>query len=330
MLDQLKKKLEHADGRSEFVISVMCDIRGFSDFSTRHESPDTAMFIKRFYLKLLNDYFTGASFAKPTGDGLLLIFKYKEDDLLEVSDHVLSNCFKVIKDFPTMFKDDHMINFTTPARVGFGISRGPSCCLFSGKMVIDYSGQLLNLAARLNDLARPKGIVLAGSYLLDVIPAALRSRFEESKVYVRGIAEETPIDVFYSRSDVDLPAHCLQPISIDNWELVEKSMTVAELKKIAGVFIIDIPKEPLSLDKTQLQIQYDNPKLSEYLIAHQLTDYELFRDASGDHVRIVLETAQEKVKEAGVTSTKSVEFLFQYVPKPKATAKRRPRRKASE
>jgi hypothetical protein len=48
MLKQLCKKLEHAEGRSEFVISVICDIRGFSNFSTCHESPDTAMFIKRF------------------------------------------------------------------------------------------------------------------------------------------------------------------------------------------------------------------------------------------------------------------------------------------
>ena len=68
MLAQFRKKLEHAEGRSEFVIAVICDIRGFSAFSTSHESPDTAMFIKRFYLTLLDDYFTqGVHFFLPVG-----------------------------------------------------------------------------------------------------------------------------------------------------------------------------------------------------------------------------------------------------------------------
>jgi hypothetical protein len=67
MLTQFGKKLEYAEGRSEFVISAICDIRGFSAFSTHHESPDTAMFIKRFYVKLLDDSFRQAVFAKPMG-----------------------------------------------------------------------------------------------------------------------------------------------------------------------------------------------------------------------------------------------------------------------
>lgn len=67
MLTQFRKKLEYTEVRSDFVISAICDIRGFSAFSTHHESPDTARFIKRFYVKLLDDYFRQAVFAKPMG-----------------------------------------------------------------------------------------------------------------------------------------------------------------------------------------------------------------------------------------------------------------------
>ena len=67
MLTQFRKKLEYAEGRSEFVISAICDNRGFSAFGTHHESPDTALFIKRFYVKLLDDYLRQAVFAKPLG-----------------------------------------------------------------------------------------------------------------------------------------------------------------------------------------------------------------------------------------------------------------------
>ena len=79
-------------------------------------------------------------------------------------------------DFPTMFTDDPMINFATPTNLGFGIARGTACCLFSGKRILDYSGQLLNLAARLNDLARPKGLVIDGAYQKDGPPETPEAR----------------------------------------------------------------------------------------------------------------------------------------------------------
>jgi len=325
MLGQLRRKLEHAQGRSEFVISVVCDIRGFSSFSTRHESPDTAMFIKRFYLKLLDDYFAKAAFAKPTGDGLLLIFRYTEATLHEVSDYVLSTCFKVVDDFPAMFKDDPMINFPTPARVGFGISRGPSCCLFSGRTILDYSGQLLNLAARLNDFARPKGIVIAGSYLFDVIPESLRSKFKAAQAYVRGIAEETPIDVFYSSPDVTLPAYALHPITVLNWESVSRDMTVAELKKLDDYFLIDLPKEPVSPDKTKMELKWPNPKLPGYLKRKNYQHYEYFKDALGHHLKFQLDPARAVASSEGLTKNANILFHFQFVPK--APQKKRRRRK---
>ncbi|MCJ7692880.1 MAG: hypothetical protein MUO22_05640 [Sedimentisphaerales bacterium] len=68
----LRKLLENAEGVSEFIIAINVDIRGFSEFSLQVESPDAAMYVKRVYIRLVDDYLTGASFFKPTGDGLLL------------------------------------------------------------------------------------------------------------------------------------------------------------------------------------------------------------------------------------------------------------------
>ena len=68
----LRDLLAESQGRSEFVIVVVTDVRGFSAFSKRHESTDIAMFIKRFYMRLIDDYFSKASFFKTKGDGLLL------------------------------------------------------------------------------------------------------------------------------------------------------------------------------------------------------------------------------------------------------------------
>jgi hypothetical protein len=273
------------------------------------------MFIKRFYVKLLDDYFREAVFAKPTGDGLLLIFRYDERNLHEVSNYVLSTCFKILDDFPAMFRDDPMINFPTPSHVGFGISRGPSCCLFSGRSILDYSGQLLNLAARLNDLARPEGIVIAGSYLLDVIPEHLREQFRMEEVFIRGIAEEKAISVFCSKPHVALPAYSLHPIKDDNWQLITKNMSVKELNKLAGTFTIDIPSAPASVDKTRMEIKWDNPKLKGYWRSQNYSYYKCHKDSSGHHVTFELSPAKTLITEEKLKGTANLSFLFEYVPK---------------
>ena len=111
MKERFADLLINAQGRSEFVIVVVADIRGFSAFSTINESPNIAMFIKRFYLQLINKYFAAANFVKPTGDGLLMTFPYSETSLFEVSETVISSCISCLNDFPTICNNDPMINF---------------------------------------------------------------------------------------------------------------------------------------------------------------------------------------------------------------------------
>ncbi|HEX3254081.1 MAG TPA: hypothetical protein VHS05_31890 [Pyrinomonadaceae bacterium] len=142
---------------------------------------------------MINQYFKSANFVKPTGDGLLMTFPYTETNLLEVSETVINACITCLNEFPTICKNDPMINFETPTAIGFGIARGTACCLYSGEETLDYSGHLLNLASRLNDLARPSGIVIDGGFLESVIPGTSRALFEDQEVYVRSIAEEAPI-----------------------------------------------------------------------------------------------------------------------------------------
>lgn len=316
MFKQLREKLASAEGRSEFVIAVVCDIRGFSAFSTCHESPDIAMFIKRFYLRLINDYFINAVFAKPTGDGLLIIYRYSEQDLDDVSKDVLSTCIKALNDFPSMFNDDSMINFLTPHNLGFGISRGPTCCIFSGRTILDYSGQLLNLAARLNDYARPKGIVLDGNYLEKVIPKTLRSRFVPLDVYIRGIAEDTPRTVLYLIPEVSIPSYALMPISTQEWVSVEYELTVSELNKIEGSFQLNLQEEPLSIANSKLEFVWPNPKIERFTSSRIYEKFKCYRDAKGHHVRFNVDQAKQIVKKHGITRTKIVSFRFQFMPKP--------------
>jgi hypothetical protein len=208
-----------------------------------------------------------------------------------------------------------MINFPTPVNVGFGISRGPSCCLFSGKTILDYSGQLLNLAARLNDIARPKGIVIAGSYLGHVIPNPLRCRFKTEKVYVRGIAEEAPIDIFYSQPEVTLPDYALHPINTYEWKCVTHKMTVGELQNFKNTFTITLPTEPLARDKTNFKLNAPHSTVPKYINWWDLTDYSYYKDASGYHLRFSLEEPKKIIKAENLAVGAPIEFEFQFVEK---------------
>lgn len=315
MLDKFCKLLEKAEGCSEFAIVVFCDIRGFSEFSTVHESPDTAMFIKRFYLKLIKDYFPSAHFAKPTGDGLLLIFKYSEDSLKDISKTILASCFKCMGDFPNMFKDDSMINFQTPKLMGFGIARGPVCCLYSGKQIIDYSGRLLNLASRLTDFARPQGIIIDGNFLMDVVPEELRSRFKDHQVYIRNIAEDTPVLICYSTPETELPDYCLSPIKQYRWlkEIWEDS--VKKLKKFSGTFRIKLSQKAISKTKISVVMRYPNPEVKGYTSTSPISKFTYNEDADGPHVLVNLEEAKRIIKEKNIKSNKIIKFEVQYAPK---------------
>jgi len=259
MLHAFRKLIDKADGRSEFAIVIVCDIRGFSEFSTIHESPDTAMFIKRFYLKLIDDYFPTAQYVKPTGDGLLIIYKYTEDNLNEISKTILVACLKCINDFHELFKEDPMINFETPKYIGFGISRGPVCCLFSGKHIIDYSGRLLNLASRLMDLARPMGIVIDGNYLIDVIPKNLRGRFKNRDVYIRSISEEKTHSIYFLYPETQLPDYCLHPIKQYKWKEEVKGITAKDLLKLSGNYTFKLKKKALYQSKIKVGMKYPTP-----------------------------------------------------------------------
>lgn len=65
---ELRELLEKAKGRSEYIFAVVADIRGFSAFSQRHESPEVATYVKRVYIQLIDNYFPFATFYKATGD----------------------------------------------------------------------------------------------------------------------------------------------------------------------------------------------------------------------------------------------------------------------
>lgn len=322
MLDNLISKFKNANGRSEFVIAAVCDIRGFSRFSSQHEAPDVAMFCKRFYVRLLEQYFADTDFAKATGDGLLLLFRYSEDNLYEVADAVLRGCLDVVRDFPAMMKDDPMINYTVPDAVGFGIARGTAFCLHADGEPVDYSGQTLNTASRLNEFARPHGVVIDSGFMLSVIPEDLRAQFHTDTVYIRGIAEEFPREVFCS-SDVVIPPEAKASWRKSVLRSVDHVITAGFVKKMPENVSVRLPEEPSSSIPCSAKVQWVHstagwlhPNAPEYTQWRQLTHTHVEHTADGFFAHIRSEEIAEIVAEERLSSRDQLTIRIQYVPAP--------------
>ena len=320
MLTALIDKFKNANGRSEFVIAIVCDIRGFSAFCKGHEAPDIAMFSKRFYVKLLEEYFVDTDFAKPTGDGLLLLFRYSEESLHDLASSVLNSCLRVVRDFPTMMNNDAMINYAVPDAVGFGIARGTAFCLHSDGEAVDYSGQTLNLASRLNEFARPQGVVIDGTFMRSVIPEDMRDSFHSDMVYVRGIAEELPREVFCS-SDVLIPPEAKTSWKKSTFRSVDHSVSVNFVRKMPDYITIKLPEEPSITVPCSARVQWVHstaswlhPNAPEYTQWRELLFTNVEHTADGYFVRLKTEEIIRVVEEEKLPVRAQLSVRIQYVP----------------
>jgi len=256
----LRKLLEIAEGVSEFIIAVNVDIRGFSEFSKQVESPDAAMYVKRVYIRLVDDYLTGASFFKPTGDGLLLTFPYNENNLKEVVRSTINKSWKVINNFGKICKNDPMINFPVPQHVGIGIARGTACRIVANRKILDYSGHVLNLASRLMDIARPSGIVFSDSFGAGLLEASETGKFAKGKVYLKGIAEDKPIPIYYSKGITKISPIHKAPLNKIIWKTIKWEKKLSEFAKL-GIFHYSLSQRPTDPDEILMEVAY--PKLSK-------------------------------------------------------------------
>lgn len=251
--------MENAEGVSEFIIAVNVDIRGFSEFSKHVESPDVAMYIKRVYMSLVDNYFAGSSFFKPMGDGLLLTFPYNEKNLKEVINDIIKKCWKVINDFGKICKNDPMINFPVPQHIGIGIARGTACRIVTGRKILDYSGHVLNLASRLMDIARPSGIVFPDSFGADLLDTSEIDKFARTKVYLKGIAEDRPIPIYYSKAITKIVAIHKAPLNKIKWKIIKTEEKLSEFRKL-GIFHYPLSERPTDPDEILVKATF--PKVS--------------------------------------------------------------------
>ena len=311
-----RKALDTATGNTHSIIAVMIDIRNFSPFSLAHDSFETAMFLKRVYINIIDSYFSFASFYKSTGDGLLLTIPLDKNNLEEVTQKTIANCMDCHRGFGNICGGDHLINFTVPDKIGIGVARGAACCLISGRRIIDYSGRLINLTSRLTALARPSGIVIDQSLGIDLLDEKTRNNFKEQDVYLDGIAETTPITVYFTNEFTTIPKRNTQPIAAKRWRHVKDTKLFRDLLKF-GVFRYFLQTEAASHEDIKVTVTHRRVKSGivdkQYLTVFNFSDFKYRVEAGKPIVWLNFKKLSERLKRNQVKENMNVHIDIAYV-----------------
>jgi class 3 adenylate cyclase len=290
MHQDFRKLLDNAVGATEHVIAIIVDIRGFSSFCRDKESFDVANYIKTVYANIIDNFFPETSYLKPTGDGLLIILKCPTKGIQEFIVAQVKKCLTLVQEFSHIGKDNVLINFETPNKIGIGIARGSACKISSNSKVIDYSGRLLNLAARLMDFARPSGIVMHESVGFKLLPPELQQQFLPDRIYVRGIAEEKPLGIYYTKDyTIISPSAKNSPIE-PKWKTQIFSQPFGTLS--AGKprkLRFDLEDQPLDSAQIIVEAFYKTPDEREIGAKYTLSDEDLSLDKIGEISTVKLE-----------------------------------------
>ena len=313
MHKEFLKLLEKAKGRSEYIIAVNLDVRGFTSFCQSVESVNVATYITKIYSKIINGYFSNASYYKPTGDGLIIIIPFTGENLKEVARSTINSCLDLLEKFGSLCINEAMINYDTPQKIGIGLTRGSACCIRTEDKVLDYSGRILNLASRLMDIARPSGIVFDDSFGIGLLEEKTRKLFSEETVYVRGVAEENPMKIYYTKEYTLLPDFYKQPLKEPKWNTDTMNLLFAEFGKLrTGRFWVGLDRKPLDESKIVVKFTYDNPQLKGFAVWHRfsVSDKRIYFEREGNKYRVGFNSAAIRnfLKEKGVRRDMNIQI----------------------
>lgn len=103
----------------------------------------------------------------------------------------------------------------------------------------------MNLTSRLTGLARPSGIVIDGQFGINLLTDEQRDFFEEANVYLDGIAEDEPVQIYFTKEFTTIPKRNRQPIAAKRWRNVHDIKPYRDICKF-DMFRYSLDSEPVS------------------------------------------------------------------------------------
>ncbi|MBV8880377.1 MAG: adenylate/guanylate cyclase domain-containing protein [Planctomycetaceae bacterium] len=170
------------------ALVLIYDIRGFTAASRRIGTADLGAFATAAHREIL-DLFAQRppTFVKNLGDGHLLIWDTPKGLDPALLDSVVAAARRAPETFRAFVDRQGPLGASLPRRVGIGIAHGET---FKSD---DYYGVTLNLAARLQNEARPEGLALSEGVFAAAAPRdpSLSRDFQSARTNLKGLGPTT-------------------------------------------------------------------------------------------------------------------------------------------
>jgi class 3 adenylate cyclase len=165
-------------------------------------------------------------FLKSTGDGFFCVWELDANHLHEEQLRILKAASQVNSDLPPKLLGG---NLGLSGEIGVGLTFGTLACYTNG-VINDYFGYFANLAAKLQDQARPHGLIVDAAPL-SVWPRPLREQLPELGLKSHPISKSSPLYDFQV-------THCYATASVElahNWTcLAWPGFATAEVDSDSG------------------------------------------------------------------------------------------------
>lgn len=170
------------------AVIMIYDIRGFTSASKKLPTADLGAFADAAHRAILGQFNARrADFIKNLGDGHLMIWETTVEPETALVKFVVDAAAAARKAFPA-FVAEHLAaqgiaGLVFPTRIGFGVATDEV------SKSDDYYGKAVNLAARLQNMARPEGLALCErSFAMAGDRAAMQRRgFKCTKASLKGL-----------------------------------------------------------------------------------------------------------------------------------------------
>ncbi len=166
------------------ALALIYDIRGFTAASRGLSATDLGAFAMGAHRTILDQFAAHPpSFVKNLGDGHLLLWEVEGDLDASLVQHVVQGAERARTGFVAWVAGQRSSGSRLPARVGIGVAFGEV------HRSDDYYGRAINLASRLQDLARPEGVAMDTTVfaVAQAQRADLEQAFQRLRVRLRGL-----------------------------------------------------------------------------------------------------------------------------------------------
>lgn len=181
---------------SENIVALFFDLRGSTRWANAVAKIDLN-FVRTFIDELRQRAWSRASetplgrpnVVKFLGDGFMYVWKVPNNSVGDSFNAVVKIADDLNSGYQSWRQEGNFKRMETPVGIGFGVDTGPARRLTFENGSDDYLGEPVNIAAKMQDLARPRGGIVIQADMYKFLEDDLRSKFSKTAVMKLGDQE---------------------------------------------------------------------------------------------------------------------------------------------